>query len=51
VITGSFNWTYSAVKDNQENLVVMENDDLVRSFTGNFEKLWSDFAENKIKSE
>lgn len=39
--TGSFNWTSSAEKRNDENLVVIRNDpSLVDLYQRNFEKLW-----------
>jgi len=39
--TGSFNWTGSAEKRNDENLVVIRNDaKLIEAFQKNFNKLW-----------
>lgn len=39
--TGSFNWTGSAEKRNDENLVIIRNDPkLVEAFQKNFNKLW-----------
>ncbi len=38
--TGSFNWTYTASKHNQENLLVTSKYDLVRQYLDEFEKLW-----------
>jgi len=39
--TGSFNWTGSAERRNDENLVVIKNDpELVEEFKRNFSKLW-----------
>ena len=39
--TGSFNWTTSAEKRNDENLVVIRNDPLlIGLYRRNFEKLW-----------
>jgi phosphatidylserine/phosphatidylglycerophosphate/cardiolipin synthase-like enzyme len=40
LINGSFNWTRSASKYNQENIVVTNDKTLINSFNGNFEKLW-----------
>ena len=51
LITGSFNWTVSAVKYNQENLVILENESLCKKFLEAFEKLWEDFAQNTVKSK
>lgn len=41
---GSFNWTRSATRDNDENLVVSDDANLVRVFDLQFEKLWQRFA-------
>ena len=40
VITGSYNWTASAEKRNDENLVVLRMPEFVRAFEGEFERLW-----------
>ena len=40
---GSFNWTRSATRDNDENLVVSDDANLVRVFGLQFEKLWQQF--------
>jgi len=41
---GSFNWTRSATRDNDENLVVTDDANLVRVFALQFERLWQQFA-------
>ena len=41
VITGSYNWTASAEKRNDENLVVLRMPEFVRAFEGEFERLWN----------
>ena len=41
---GSFNWTRSATRDNDENLVVTDDANLVRVFGLQFEKLWRQFG-------
>ena len=38
--TGSFNWTYTASKHNQENLLVTSKYDIVRQYSDEFERLW-----------
>ena len=43
LITGSYNWTRSAAEHNHENLVVSEDEELVRAFGKTFERLWSNF--------
>jgi cardiolipin hydrolase len=46
VITGSFNWTTQAVKNNQENIVFYENKDLAKKYTEEYNKLWTSFITN-----
>jgi len=42
LITGSFNWTHSAEKLNDENLLIIKDDSsLVRAYTDEFLKLWN----------
>ena len=41
LITGSYNWTRSAARDNYENLVVTDDTVLVASFSEEFERLWA----------
>lgn len=38
--TGSFNWTKTATRSNQENLLVTSNHDIVRQYCEEFERLW-----------
>ncbi|HBL77021.1 MAG: hypothetical protein A2W90_19385 [Bacteroidetes bacterium GWF2_42_66] len=40
IFTGSFNWTYTASKHNQENLLVTTNYDIVNQYQTEFERLW-----------
>lgn len=40
VFTGSFNWTYTASKHNQENLLITTNHDIVKQYSTQFELLW-----------
>ncbi|QDT97464.1 phospholipase D-like domain-containing protein [Gimesia aquarii] len=44
VLTGSYNWTRSASKNNSENLIITNDPDLLIRFESEFEKLWTDFA-------
>ncbi len=39
-ITGSFNWTYTATKHNQENLLATSKYDIVKQYRNEFERLW-----------
>lgn len=42
VFTGSFNWTYTASKHNQENLLVTTNTDIVKQYMDQYEILWNE---------
>uniref|UniRef100_A0A7S3LXA3 Mitochondrial cardiolipin hydrolase n=1 Tax=Palpitomonas bilix TaxID=652834 RepID=A0A7S3LXA3_9EUKA len=48
VMTGSFNWTRSAVSSNQENVIVVDHKGTADKFTKEFEKLWSQFVPVKM---
>ncbi len=41
LLTGSYNWTRGAARDNQENLVLTDDPRLVSRFSAAFERLWS----------
>ncbi|QDT88915.1 phospholipase D-like domain-containing protein [Gimesia algae] len=43
VLTGSYNWTRSASRNNSENLVITNDPKLLVRFESEFEKLWNDF--------
>ena len=40
LLTGSYNWTRSAYRENQENILVTEERTVVRSFQETFDALW-----------
>lgn len=40
-ITGSFNWTYTATKHNQENLLATSKYEIVKQYANEFERLWN----------
>lgn len=42
VFTGSFNWTYTASKHNQENLLITTNFDINKQYSEEFEQLWAE---------
>jgi phosphatidylserine/phosphatidylglycerophosphate/cardiolipin synthase-like enzyme len=44
-MTGSYNWTRNAAKENQENLVVTHDPLIVRPFSEEFERLWAELAD------
>jgi len=41
-ITGSFNWTYTATKHNQENLLATSKSEIVKQYNDEFERLWKE---------
>ncbi len=41
VLTGSYNWTRGAARDNQENLVVLSERPLIARFQKQFDELWT----------
>jgi len=41
-ITGSFNWTYTATKHNQENLLATSKFEIVKQYNDEFERLWEE---------
>ena len=48
VLTGSYNWTVGAAKNNEENLVVSNDRRLLTAFSGEFERLWQKFEGNRL---
>jgi phosphatidylserine/phosphatidylglycerophosphate/cardiolipin synthase-like enzyme len=45
LVNGSFNWTRSASRSNQENIVVTTDEDTVTEFQQQFVALWKQFAD------
>jgi phosphatidylserine/phosphatidylglycerophosphate/cardiolipin synthase-like enzyme len=41
LLPGSYNWTRAAAAENDENIVITNNPQLVRSFIEKFEKMWN----------
>lgn len=44
LLNGSFNWTRSASRYNQENIVVSYDESLITAFSAEFERLWKAFG-------
>lgn len=44
LINGSFNWTRSATKYNDENIVISGDSSLISAFQKKFDSLWKDFS-------
>jgi len=42
LLTGSYNWTFSANHRNDENLMVIDDPEIIEIFQNQFEKLWLD---------
>jgi phosphatidylserine/phosphatidylglycerophosphate/cardiolipin synthase-like enzyme len=43
VLTGSFNWTVQAVKNNQENILFLENPAIANIYLEEFNRIWNEF--------
>jgi cardiolipin hydrolase len=51
LITGSFNWTVQAVKSNNENVLMIQNEQLVKEYVKEFDELWKGFKEEITPEE
>ncbi len=51
VVTGSFNWTTQAVKNNQENILFYENKELAVKYLEEYNNLWESFGNTLSKEE
>ncbi|MBI1768283.1 MAG: DUF1669 domain-containing protein [Bacteroidetes bacterium] len=40
VITGSYNWTNSAARFNQENIIIAKEKEAIKSFVNEYDRLW-----------
>jgi phosphatidylserine/phosphatidylglycerophosphate/cardiolipin synthase-like enzyme len=45
LLTGSYNWTLGAARDNEENLIVTGDAHLLQEFQRVFDGLWNKFAD------
>lgn len=43
LVNGSFNWTRQAVTGNRENVVISNDEHVVKSFSEEFERLWEEY--------
>ncbi|OMJ24497.1 Mitochondrial cardiolipin hydrolase [Smittium culicis] len=43
VITGSYNWSKNARKNNQENIIITNSAEAINGFSSEFDKLWDQF--------
>jgi len=51
VVTGSFNFSNSADRHNDENVVIINNNELARNYTAEFERLWADSSSPSLAAE
>ncbi len=49
LLTGSYNWTLSASRHNQENMISSNDAKLLRAFAREFERLWQQFAHSPLQ--
>ncbi|KAI5934723.1 mitochondrial cardiolipin hydrolase [Manis javanica] len=47
LITGSLNWTTQAIQNNRENVLITEDEEYVRLFLEEFERIWEEFDPTK----
>lgn len=47
LISGSYNWTKGARRDNNENIIITNSGDAVSSFSQEFNKLWNQFDQQQ----
>ncbi|XP_047563891.1 mitochondrial cardiolipin hydrolase [Lutra lutra] len=47
LITGSLNWTTQAIQNNRENVLIMEDEEYVRLFLEEFERIWEELNPTK----
>lgn len=51
VVTGSFNWTITAETKNAENLLVINDKELARSYEKHFKHLWTQSGEGQYEKK
>ncbi|CAG0985806.1 phospholipase D [Planctomycetaceae bacterium] len=49
LLTGSYNWTLSASRNNQENIIASNDAKLLRVFAQEFDRLWKQFAHSPLE--
>ena len=47
LLTGSYNWTRGAARDNEENLIITTEPRLIGPFQATFEKLWNTLGDHR----
>lgn len=51
ILTGSFNWTVQAAKNNQENISIIDHPFYVHEYREEFKRLWAEFSGNEVEVE
>lgn len=51
LLTGSFNWTFQAGANNQENLLVVDHPYYIESYQKEFTKLWKQFESQEVQAQ
>jgi cardiolipin hydrolase len=51
LVTGSFNWTFQAGANNQENVVVLDGKYYIDKYHTEFCNLWGQFSKNKVEQQ
>jgi phosphatidylserine/phosphatidylglycerophosphate/cardiolipin synthase-like enzyme len=49
LITGSYNWTVAAERENQDNLLIITDDNTVRQYALRFDTLWAAPQDNPVR--
>ncbi|XP_054036209.1 mitochondrial cardiolipin hydrolase [Dryobates pubescens] len=50
LLTGSLNWTTQAIQSNRENVLVLEDEEYVKAFLDEFERIWEEFDPRNYRS-
>lgn len=50
LLSGSFNWTRSAVLTNRENIIITTDPTLINSFAQEFNKMWQLYSGNVVRT-
>ncbi len=51
LITGSFNWTAAAERENQENLLIITDENAVKKYVQRFEMLWPGPQDKSVRND
>ena len=51
IMTGSFNWTYSAGAHNQENVAIIGQKFYIDKYSSEFNRLWNQFKDCQVHKQ